>query len=185
MTLPEFQTHMGRLIEQFGKASYSQARVELIWGEVQNLDSFWWKITVNRFLGESRHAPLMPEIREAIAKERERMWEAQKDRSEAEAKQAMASIYGMEDLASICQGIMSRIKGNMPDQDFQSFTSMIKSAPPAPKGHLCKLCDGSGLVFARHTVEKTDYVFKCCCPIGKKDKRAYPSWNMNPQMEIA
>jgi hypothetical protein len=78
MTPQEFQAPMDRLISQFGKSAYSPARIELIAAEVKHMPGSWWKRTVDRFLGEFRQAPLMPEVREAIAKERERGWDAQK-----------------------------------------------------------------------------------------------------------
>lgn len=78
MTQAEFSPHMGRLIEQFGKGAYSQARVEIIWRSVRDMDAHWWSMQVDRFLGECRQAPLVPEIRDAVLLERNRAWQAKK-----------------------------------------------------------------------------------------------------------
>jgi hypothetical protein len=77
VTKEEFQREMDRLASNFRNA-YSPARQELIAKEVKDLSAPWWKRTVDRFIGEFRQAPLLPEIREAIAGERERLWDLQK-----------------------------------------------------------------------------------------------------------
>lgn len=62
MNLATFKLQMERLSAQFGKAAYSQGRVDLIWNEVQDMSDTWFVKTVNHFLGSSRHAPLVPEF---------------------------------------------------------------------------------------------------------------------------
>ncbi len=71
MTPVEFNNQMTRLIRNFGKNAYSEERGALIWREVQHLSAVWLENTVDRFIGDCKYAPLLPEFREAIAKERE------------------------------------------------------------------------------------------------------------------
>jgi hypothetical protein len=67
-----FQRQINRLTEQFGKGAYGTERAHIIWKAVKDLPDAWMEGVVDRFIGESRHAPLLPEFREEIAKERER-----------------------------------------------------------------------------------------------------------------
>lgn len=67
----QFQYQIRRLQEQFGNQNYSQERIKLIWREVKDIEPFWFEKTVDRFIGECRQAPLLPEFRDAIAVLRE------------------------------------------------------------------------------------------------------------------
>lgn len=71
MTPDEFHIEMSRLVEQW-KGSYSDARQRLIAQEVKHMPAGWWKRAVDSLLSECRQAPLLPEIRELMAIERER-----------------------------------------------------------------------------------------------------------------
>lgn len=72
MTEKQFAVQMQRLEKQFPN-TYSQARAELIWREVGELDAGWWTRTVDELIGSCRFPPLMPEIREHIAREQRRL----------------------------------------------------------------------------------------------------------------
>ncbi len=72
MTYDQYFEQMNRLVSQFGKGAYSTERSAVIWREVQHQSPEWWERTVNKFLGECRQAPLLPEIREALSRDRER-----------------------------------------------------------------------------------------------------------------
>lgn len=77
MTHEEFQREMDRLVDQWPRA-YSGSRMEVIAREVADQTAAWWKRTVDRFLGERKDAPLLPEIRDVVARDRERSWTSQK-----------------------------------------------------------------------------------------------------------
>lgn len=78
MTQAEFQNHMQRLVNNYGKAAYSAERANLIWRAVEGLSAEWWGKCVDEFIAYARQAPLMDQIRERIAAERERIWGEQK-----------------------------------------------------------------------------------------------------------
>ena len=71
MTEHEFQSGMSRLMGQWGNA-YGPDRVKLIARELRGLNASTWERLVDRLLGECRQPPLLPEIRDALARERER-----------------------------------------------------------------------------------------------------------------
>lgn len=74
-----FREQMERLMSCFGERNYNTDRCALIWKECSNLSNEWMIRTVDHFIGNERHAPLMPEFRSEIAKEREHNWKAQKN----------------------------------------------------------------------------------------------------------
>lgn len=84
MNQAHFQTQMGRLIDQFGKQIYGPERVRLIWQTVEGIEEIHLTRIVDKFIGECRLPPLLPEFREEIAKIRESLWR-QKKHSEEKA----------------------------------------------------------------------------------------------------
>ena len=114
MTTMEFNAEMGRLIQQYGVASYSEARIKVIANEVKDFDVKWWRKAVDKFLGECRYAPLIPDIREAAALERERMYYTRKQEQSKQAEEFMDS-YSKETKRTICKEIIDVIKGNKPE----------------------------------------------------------------------
>lgn len=125
MTLSEFQNQMQRLIEQFGKSAYSQARTELVWREVKELNPRWWECTVDRLLGECRQPPLMHEFREDISKERERLWTIEKRKNEESAKQFFNGTYMAPEIKEICQTIRDRLADKISDENYSSFVNLL------------------------------------------------------------
>jgi len=78
MQIEEFSTQMNRLINNYGKASYSDERSKLIWREVKALSAKWFENCVDRFISDMKFAPLGNDFRDEIAKERGRQWQFQK-----------------------------------------------------------------------------------------------------------
>lgn len=174
MTEQEFQRDMGRLIEQFGKPVYSQARVALIWREVRDMTSFWWERTVDRLIGECRQAPLVPEVREEVSRERERNWAGEKAKNRNESLAAMKALFDGQMIESICKTIGDRIEGKVDDVVFQNFTRGVKKLSHAS----CQHCDDSGLVFAGDG-QGYEWVHRCLCHTGHKQPQRYPGYYPN------
>lgn len=63
---------------------YGQERCQIIWKEVCHLSDEWMSRTVDLFIGMHRQPPLMPEFREEISRERERLWQTEKHFYEAQ-----------------------------------------------------------------------------------------------------
>lgn len=130
-----FKGQMNRLTETFGNMHYKEERIKLIWKEVQDLSSTWMIKSVDEFIGNLRQAPLMTEFREQIAKERERLHDIKKREHQQEAKEFTAAFEG-EDFKTVLGQIKRRIQGNMSDEDFKCFVSMI--SPPTQ--YKCNRC---------------------------------------------
>lgn len=128
MTPQEFQTQMNRMIETWGKPAYSTERCTLIWQEVGQFSVTWWKQAVDRLIGECRQAPLLPEIRKVAAEEREKVAAREKAKHSAEAEQAYRSILQGDDIKQFTRGILKRVEGKMPDQDFKSLVRLMSAA---------------------------------------------------------
>lgn len=165
MTEPEFQSNMMRLINQFGKAAYPAERSQIIWSTVRYLPGDWWRRSVDKWIGECRQAPLMPEIREEMSSERERDWSNEKRENARQATQAMRSMFGPEDTAMLCKGIRERISGRQSDSDFASMTRMLDEMP---KNNVCRKCKNTGYIWEERP---SLYVLRCQCLYGKEKPR--------------
>lgn len=121
----EFQVQMSRLIDQFGKHSYGTERVALVWEEVKEFNPQWFKKTVDKFIGEFRNAPLMPDFREEISKERERLWHLEKQRHSQDSREFWESSFLPEEEKWICKTIRDRLSRKISDEDFSQFQKLL------------------------------------------------------------
>lgn len=128
MTWAEFETQMNRLTETFGKAAYSKERVGLIWREVQSYSRAWMERTIDDMIGSHRTAPLLPEFREATARERERLWSAEKKQHESDANAFWNGTYHPDEVKAVCQVIKDRMRGGVPDDSWNSFLKVLRGA---------------------------------------------------------
>lgn len=120
MTESQFVSQMGRLERQFGK--FGPERGSILWREVKDFSEPWFSKVIDKFIGECRQAPLLPDFREEIAKERERLWSLEKITNEQDAKEFWAgSAIQDEERKHICQTITKRLKGKISDQDWHNF----------------------------------------------------------------
>lgn len=112
MDRTHFLLQVKRLHNTYGPKSYNEERGELLWREVQDLSNYWMTKAVDLFVGSHRQAPLLPEFREEIAKERERLWREKKSKKgEVDFDCAIAN-YSCDD----CRGT-----GMYLDQDNYAF----------------------------------------------------------------
>ena len=119
-----FQNEINRLVDTYGTNQYKPERVKIIWREVELLSNAWMTRTVDFFVGNHRHAPIVPEFREEAAKERERLHELKKKEHTKDAKEYM-SMYSALDIQTISGQIRDRIKGNMSDDEFDAFKKVL------------------------------------------------------------
>lgn len=176
MTALEFKAEMDRLVGQFGRAVYSEARMHLIFRQVAHLPASWWKRAVDKFLLEARQAPLLPEISAEIAREREREWTRLKH-EEPEAL-AGACTFGPEEQAELLRAIRLRAAGALNDEAWGNVRSLINNALRRPSA--CVHCDGTGVFTAVVTAGEqrgNQYAFRCECALGERDHRkAFRRW---------
>lgn len=71
MTFADFTKQMDRLIKQWSN-TYSTERSTLIWNEIKDLPEQAFRSMVDYYIGESRTAPLLPDMRKSISAYRER-----------------------------------------------------------------------------------------------------------------
>lgn len=121
----DFQLQMGRLERQFGK--FGTERATLLWREVKEFSELWLAKVIDGLIGDCRQTPLVSDFREEIARERERLYRIEKAQHAREAKDFFEGKYQPEDKRMICQGIRKRLLGQMSDQEFSSFMSMLNS----------------------------------------------------------
>lgn len=133
MTQQEFQTQVMRLIETFGKQAYGTERVALIWREVRDFSGQWWSRAVDQFIGDCRQAPLLKEIRELAAMERERITQLEKRRHSRESEAAYRGIIQDEEIKHICKFILKRMEHGVEDRDFENFMNHMESATRGQK----------------------------------------------------
>jgi hypothetical protein len=92
MKFEEFNSQMQRLITNFGRTAYSQERSTLIWRETQAIEGPLFERIVDRLIGECRQAPLLPEIRDAVGREKSRLWEREKTSHHAQSAQVIPLV---------------------------------------------------------------------------------------------
>jgi hypothetical protein len=174
MTHQEFDHHMNRLKDCFGDRSYSDERTKRIWREVRDFDSNWFEKIVDRFIGQERQPPILPQFQEETSIERERLWKIEKEQHARDAKEFFQGMYQPDDVRTICQFIVKRITGGVSDEDYANFVKHLKETADAISKHSlnCKECEDSGLVFTDQ-----NYVYRCYCPQGRKRQENYPIWN--------
>ncbi len=140
MTPNEFQVQMNRLVETYGKPSYGTERARLLWLEVKDFDARWFARVVDRFIGDSRQAPMLSDFRAAAESERSR----KSSRHEEAALDLVESSLRPEDVHSVMEVITRRIQGRASDAEFEAlkkFLSANASGNPSP---VCQQCDGIG-----------------------------------------
>lgn len=129
----DFQKEMNRLVEQFGKNSYSPARLQLLWQEVHEFEAIWWARTINQLLLTCRQAPLYPEFADFISRERERQYQFQKKEHQQDAKDFYTGTYQPDDVRTICQTIIQRLQGKISDENYQKFVGTLAEAAKMKK----------------------------------------------------
>jgi hypothetical protein len=120
VTRPHFQNQMGRLSERW-RGVYVPSLVEIIWREASQLSNEWFTRTVDDLIGCCRQAPLMPELRERISIERERLWQQEKKQNAKDARDFWAGTLMPEESRIICQAITARIERRLSDEHWESF----------------------------------------------------------------
>lgn len=96
MTNKTFTEQMQRIADTFGNQMYSKDRLALIWKEVQEFEDNWFVRVCDQLIGECRIPPLLPEFRENISKERERLYLLEKRNNRKEAEDFMTSFTEQE-----------------------------------------------------------------------------------------
>lgn len=142
MNKQHFENQLARLADTYGAHHYKPERVKILWKALESFSDDWLTNQVSHFIGHLRQAPLMPEFQEAISHESDRLYNLKKREQTKEAEEFMSS-YGAEDIQTICKQIVARVKGQMPDQDFNCFVKMLSP----PHAIACRKCDDSGFYF--------------------------------------
>jgi ribosomal protein S27E len=173
MTPQFFEQAMKRMVDNFGKAAYSQERVQLIWREVKDLDSGWFTRTIDSFIGDCRQAPLLPEFRNAVASERERLWRIEKSKDTREAESFMSSSFPKDDLRNIVQQIITRMTGGVSDESFDGLIKMLDNFAAHTHRVKCLKCNDTGIIFEQDPKHPGIYVRKCTCPTALNDGRIF------------
>lgn len=139
MNQQEFVTQIDRLKNVYGDRNYSDERVKAIFGMVKAESGYWWARAVETLLLTHRQPPLMPEIGEMLAVERERRYEREKREHAQDAKDFFSGTYQPDDVKQICQTIIKRMNRGVSDQDWEKFVGLLEetarmTTPPAMRG---------------------------------------------------
>ena len=147
MTYQEFKIQMDRMIQTFGKPSYNEERMKLIWQEVKDFEVSWFDLLCSKLIGENKFAPLIPEFRDACIDERERIHNSEKQKNARTAKEFMHRVFSDEDQSVLFKSLNNRITGKMNDTDFgqmlNSLDKLTKFEAPIPD---CQKCDDTGMI---------------------------------------
>jgi hypothetical protein len=169
-----FQTQIQRLVRTFGQQAYTDERIGLIWREVSGLHDQAWTYIVDQLIGDHRHAPMLPEIRELASIARAKAWEREKKQHANDAKAFFKSSFAGEDLQTLCQLVIERVKGNVKDQDWSAQMKAFQHAV-TPEIQFCRACEGDGLIFHKDEAGY-EWAYRCHCHEGSKQPSRYAVW---------
>lgn len=120
MTESFFQMQLRRLTTNWPN-TYNSERSALLWREVKDFSDEWFARLVDRFIGELRQPPLMPEFREAISAERERNWSREKAQHARDAKEFFLIANDPDFRGSVIKTIIERMQGKVPEKTWNEF----------------------------------------------------------------
>lgn len=172
-----FEGGMRSLIGQFGDKAYSPDRVAVIYDEVKKLYPLQFKRIVRDFLSGSRYAPLPKDFRDAAGSYISQNYESQKSETAKQYKRLLSDSQR----AMIFKALLQGMEGNT-----EAIQRVIRGFnSPAMNQYSCKVCDDSGLVFAkpRKNPASADYVFNCNCHQSAKNP-SYQNWNSNFEAQL-
>lgn len=129
-----FQTQVNRLVSTYGETHYKIERIEIIWREVKDLSDSWFSKTIDKLIGESRFAPLMPEFREEISRERDRGWATEKVHHDNQSQDFFQDTIPSEEKKIICQMIRQIGNPNMSEAEKESIRSSLNNLVKTKKG---------------------------------------------------
>lgn len=111
--------------------TYKPERLTVIWREVGSLSHEAFGRIVDRLIGESRFAPMLPEFREAASIEREKENSAAKKDHTRDSwefwKGSGQASSSPEEQSWMFQAIRQRLKKEMSDDDWNAFMKLIES----------------------------------------------------------
>jgi len=122
----EFTHQVDRLKSSFGEKNYPAERIKILWDELRHQDAAWMNKVVTRLIGESRFPPLLPEFRDALAIQRERGWNTEKQQMARSASEAFR-MWESGECGMPSQTIRNRVLGLVSDEDWAAFVSVVKN----------------------------------------------------------
>ena len=123
-----FNHQISRLKDTYGDRVIADERVKLIWKEIPDqFSDYWFVSTIDAMISCLRQAPMVSDFREAIAKERERLWSLEKREHEANAQEFWHSSYSDEDKQMLFGMIKKRMLGGVPDNEWDQFVKMLNA----------------------------------------------------------
>lgn len=75
-----------------------------------------------------------------------------------------------EDRKMLMGEIMRRAQGLMPDNEWESFKTVLSQMTNQLNKVTCRACRGRGILISR-----ANYAFRCRCITGSNDRRKYPT----------
>ena len=88
----------------------------------------WMCQTIDRFIGECRLPPLLPEFRDAMVVAREHNWEREKRQNAKDAQEFMETHFGQEEIHHMFSVFRSRLKDGISDEHYAAETKLINEA---------------------------------------------------------
>lgn len=170
MMLSEFEVEITKLISTYKAANYPAERVKQLWHAFGPTPYDLFKKSIDRIIASDRVAPMYPRIEEMISIVRSEYYQAQK---REHARPVIFKELQTEDLGLIANHIKDRLGGKLGDDHWGDFSKTLKETYPS--GEDCKPCKDTGLVFA-FDAEGYEFVFRCRCPLGDSQPRAYSKW---------
>lgn len=125
----EFKVEIDRLKNVYGDKSYTTERLKIMWRQVKDFRADWFKKVIDELIGTCRLPPLMTELAEHVARERERVWKIEKEVNAQDAKEFMAgSRFSTEEQKHMFAMIRNRMPGNVNDDDWRCFQESMNHA---------------------------------------------------------
>ncbi len=126
MTFPEFQFQIERLTSTWPH-SYPEERIKMIFQEISDLPISWMIKMCDQFIGACRHAPLVPEFRDAANLYRKNKNTQPPAQGGANFASDDESIFSEADTRMMFEMIRRKMYGGVSDSEWESFKDYVES----------------------------------------------------------
>lgn len=83
---------------------------------------------IDKFIGECRSAPLIPDFREVVSKSREVLVDKQREQYRKDAKDFWGGTFHDDEVKQIVSTIKRRLLGECPDDEWNAHMETLRSA---------------------------------------------------------
>lgn len=159
------EVEVKKLKDQFGAKNFSDAKVDIFWRELKNLQYDQVTKIIDHLVGNCKFQPTLNELCEQISLSRENTNYQEKKKQFRELNKS----FDLKQQNSVMKKIADLFSTNKLDE----LTALSKGMNQFIRS--CLKCGGDGCVIGLND-KKEEYAFKCDCAAGKEMVETWPTW---------